>query len=80
MMERKLEEYFTDYLENICEDTKDAVTADRKTNEYISKISDLGDAWEADWWKSQATYQHEKQGFFGGFMYAMALLMGGAAV
>lgn len=75
-----MENYFADYLENICEDTADVVAADKKTNECISKIADADGLCETDWWHTQATYQHEKQGFFGGFLYAVALLKGGVAV
>lgn len=75
-----MENYFADYIENICTDTDDTVEADKNTNEYIAKIPDADDSWETDWWHTQATYQHEKQGFFGGFLYAVALLKGGVAV
>lgn len=73
----RMENYFADYIENICTDTDDTVEADKNTNEYIAKIPDADDSWETDWWHTQATYQHEKQGFFGGFLYAVALLKGG---
>lgn len=36
-------------------------------------MNNAEDAWEADWWHTQATYHHEKQGFMAGFAYAARL-------
>lgn len=71
-----LEQYLDDYFQNHCTDSTETQEADKKANEYTSKITSADDAWEADWWATQVAYQHEKQGFFGGFLYAMSLLRG----
>ena len=76
MSKETMEKYLEDYLDNICKDNKDVVEADKNLNTYTSKITSADDAWEADWWATQVAYQHEKQGFFGGFLYAMSLLRG----
>lgn len=68
-----LEKYLDDYFQNHCTDTTETQEADSKTNEYISKMNNAEDAWEADWWHTQATYHHEKQGFMAGFAYAARL-------
>lgn len=77
MSKATLEQYLDDYFQNHCADTTETQEADKRTNEYIAKINNADDAWEADWWQTQATYQHERQGFFGGFLYALQLLGGG---
>lgn len=77
MSKATLEQYLDDYFQNHCTDSTETQEADKRANEYIAKINNADDAWEADWWQTQATYQHERQGFLGGFMYTLRLLDSG---